>query len=254
MANTAITSLQLNSGDVHYITSAFGTCTTAAATAAKVVTVDTTKYDFALVEGVRVTVRFSNNNTASTPTLNVNSTGAKGIKYRNSTTIKGASSWRANDIIEFVYDGTNWLVLGGYDIPAWEQITDVEGEGGAFMLTMLGVGEIGRDSYLMYNPRSTTLSTNNLRVNNGYIYFGEDYMSMYADGGNCIYFTDGEEAGSVELDNVMIYSSAIVGSGITSNDSSLATNRLRASKIYDVNTQGVQTTPPYNGSITWFYE
>lgn len=51
----------------------YGTCTTAAATAAKVVTCA----DFnALIEGVTIHVFFSNANTAASPTLNVNSTGA----------------------------------------------------------------------------------------------------------------------------------------------------------------------------------
>ena len=58
----------------------FGTCSTAAATAAK--TVSITTGTFSLEAGARVTVKFSNANTAGTPTLNVNSTGAKNIFHK----------------------------------------------------------------------------------------------------------------------------------------------------------------------------
>ena len=51
----------------------YGTCSTAAATAAKVVQCD----GFKLVTGARIAVKFSHSNTAASPTLNVNGTGAK---------------------------------------------------------------------------------------------------------------------------------------------------------------------------------
>ena len=57
----------------------YGTCSTAAATAAKTVSLS----GFSLFTGVTVAVMFSNGNTAANPTLNINSTGAKTIYYRN---------------------------------------------------------------------------------------------------------------------------------------------------------------------------
>ncbi len=56
----------------------YGTCSTAASTAAKVVTCS----DFTLTDGAVVLVRFTNTNTAAAAnlTLNVNSTGAKAVK------------------------------------------------------------------------------------------------------------------------------------------------------------------------------
>lgn len=53
-----------------------GTCSTAASTTAKTVTVDSS---FQLVDGVRVRVYMEKANTNSAPTLNVNGTGAKSI-------------------------------------------------------------------------------------------------------------------------------------------------------------------------------
>ena len=84
----------------------FGTCDTAAATAAKTVSLD----DFSLVTGARILVKFTNSNTASSPTLNVNSTGAVRIYLRVNKTAgtTNVTSWEAGDTVEFVYDGSYW--------------------------------------------------------------------------------------------------------------------------------------------------
>lgn len=88
----------------------YGICTTAAATAAKVVTVSADQ-DFKLTVGALVMVKFTISNTASNVTLNVNSTGAKSIYYNNavytgnSTTVCGY----ANAHFIYMYDGTNWV-------------------------------------------------------------------------------------------------------------------------------------------------
>ena len=84
----------------------YGTCSTAASTAAKVVTCK----DFKLAEGRRIAVKFSNYNTASSPTLNVNGTGAKSIKSYGTTNDTLVYRWRAGEIVDFIYDGTNWLL------------------------------------------------------------------------------------------------------------------------------------------------
>lgn len=58
----------------------FATSSTAASTTTKVATIFPENNDFELYTGATITVKFTNNNTASTPTLNINSTGAKSIK------------------------------------------------------------------------------------------------------------------------------------------------------------------------------
>lgn len=81
----------------------YGNCTTAAGTAAKAVTI--TGFD-TLVVGVTIHVRFANSNTASSPTLNVSSTGAKPI-YKYGTTVPGttaATSWQAGTVVSLTYD------------------------------------------------------------------------------------------------------------------------------------------------------
>lgn len=82
-------------------------CSTAAATAAKTATCDNF-HD--LRAGVHVTVKFTVTNTASNPTLNINSTGAKAIYYRGQNIVPEAI--QANTTIEFVYNGSQYDVIG----------------------------------------------------------------------------------------------------------------------------------------------
>lgn len=87
----------------------YGTCDTAAGTAAKVVTCG----DFdALITGVTIHVKFTYANSVASPTLNVNGTGAKNI-YRYGTTApstSAASSWNAGAVVTFTYDGSYWIM------------------------------------------------------------------------------------------------------------------------------------------------
>ena len=87
----------------------YGVCETAKATAAKTVTVGGT---FKLVTGARVTVKFTYENDAATPTLNVNGTGAKAMKRYGTTKMSNSDTttgWVAGAVMSFVYDGTNWI-------------------------------------------------------------------------------------------------------------------------------------------------
>lgn len=87
----------------------YGKCETAAGTATKVVTLA----DFdKLITGVTIHVKFTNSNTATNPTLNVNGTGAKNI-YRYGTTVPSTSaswSWYAGSVVSFTYDGSAWIM------------------------------------------------------------------------------------------------------------------------------------------------
>ena len=81
----------------------YGECSTAAATAAKVVTCT----DFTtLYTGATILVNFPSANTASAPTLDVNGTGAKNVVLSGSIPVTALSG-----LCEFVYNGTGWVVL-----------------------------------------------------------------------------------------------------------------------------------------------
>lgn len=88
----------------------YGTCSTAGATAAKVVTLNDPT-GFELKPGVMIAVKFSVSNSAANATLNVANTGAKGIWY-NTGAFTTASTWvngAANTVFTYVYDGTYWV-------------------------------------------------------------------------------------------------------------------------------------------------
>ena len=84
----------------------YGTCSTAAATVAKVVTCS----GFVLETGATVAVKFTYYNTGASPTLNVNSTGAIAIKQYG-TTAASTYMWRSGEIVLFVYNGSYWELI-----------------------------------------------------------------------------------------------------------------------------------------------
>ena len=107
MAN-AINSLVYGNG-TYVLTLPYGSCSTAAGTAAKTVTVD----NFSLETGAIVAVKFTVTNTAASPTLNINSTGAKAIYYNGAAITAGYL--KANKVYEFIYNGTQWDFVGDID-------------------------------------------------------------------------------------------------------------------------------------------
>lgn len=104
-----------------------GKCSTAASTAAKVVTCPQfLASDF--VTGAIVFVTFTATNSAAVAsiTLNVNGTGAKNIKYmRNAaeSNLPGTSYLRANMTYRFVYNGTYWVCDTDYDADTVTMLT-----------------------------------------------------------------------------------------------------------------------------------
>ena len=83
----------------------FGTCDTAAATAAKTVSIT----DFVLIKNGVVNILFSKAVSVAGATLNVSSTGAKAIRYNGNTIQPGVI--KANCTVGMQYDGTYWNII-----------------------------------------------------------------------------------------------------------------------------------------------
>ncbi len=81
-------------------------CSTAAATAAKIVACT----GFKLITGAEITVKFKVTNTAANPTLNVNNTGAKAIYYRGAAIAAGYLA--VNRTYTFRYNGVQYELVG----------------------------------------------------------------------------------------------------------------------------------------------
>jgi hypothetical protein len=115
---SVINQIKLGTTEYAIAASAYAECYTAANADAKVATIctnsDTTNTAFTLVKGVSVQVKFNYGDTTPTgtiPTLNVNGTGAKTILYRNDT-IDGKNILKYNGIYTFVYNGSDWELVG----------------------------------------------------------------------------------------------------------------------------------------------
>lgn len=87
----------------------YGTSFTISTNAVKLVACD----GYKLAKGSIIGVLFSASNTAATPTLNVNDTGAKSIYVGNSTpnSTTNVLKWSANTMIYFMYDGTYYRYI-----------------------------------------------------------------------------------------------------------------------------------------------
>lgn len=120
------------------IANGYATSGTSSGTAAKTATCNSP--GFSLKSGFALAVKFTYGNTASSPTLNVNGTGARSIRVGNST-LSSTVSWDAGDTILFIYDGSYWQLAD----PSLKSAKTVESYFTADA-TGLEVGQIGETS------------------------------------------------------------------------------------------------------------
>ena len=83
----------------------YGTSSTAAATAAKV-TSDVGNGECVICKGTTIGIKFTYANSASAPTINVNSIGAKDVYTQNET----SAYWSAGATVQVTFDGQCWRV------------------------------------------------------------------------------------------------------------------------------------------------
>lgn len=89
----------------------YATCSTGASTTAKTATSSTA--DFTLSTGNMVRVLFTNTNTATSPTISIDGSTAKNIRIRSGSTGAMTYMWRDNEVLDLVYDGTNFVISDG---------------------------------------------------------------------------------------------------------------------------------------------
>lgn len=147
---------------------AYGTCSTAAETAAKVVTL-TGNTNWQLITGSIITVKFTETNSAAAPTLNVNSTGAYPIYY-NASEYTSSSSYGGytNRHITYQFDGTYWVFISwGYDSNSDTKVTQAAAitTAGEYPVvlgyntsTSTVTNTLKKTSTLKYNPNTKILT------------------------------------------------------------------------------------------------
>lgn len=114
MANTTMINSLKFEDNTYAFTLPYGKCTTASNVIEKKVDVD----NFSLETGARVLVKFDNAVITSNPTLNVENTGAKAIYYNKAAILSGYL--KAGRTYEFVYNGTQWDLIGDINIDTWK--------------------------------------------------------------------------------------------------------------------------------------
>ena len=88
----------------------YATCSTSAGTGAKTATTSTG--DFVLQTGAMVRLKCTTANTALNPTLSIDGSTAKTIQPKSGTSGM-AYRWRAQEVIDLVYDGSNFIMSLG---------------------------------------------------------------------------------------------------------------------------------------------
>lgn len=85
----------------------YGTCDTASDSNKKTVSIP----GYTVIEGSSIRIKFTNGNSTTTPTLNVNGTGAIPLKYNNANLDN--NSITTNGIYDVIYDGTCYQIVNG---------------------------------------------------------------------------------------------------------------------------------------------
>lgn len=97
--------------DLSYIPAPkYAVCSSSSSTVAKTASI----VNFKLTFGTTVKIKFSYANSATSPTLNISSTGAKSIVYYVGSTVKtltASDTWAAGETVEFVYNGSYWVII-----------------------------------------------------------------------------------------------------------------------------------------------
>ncbi len=107
-----------------------GTVATAASTAAKVATIS----NYTLTTGDFLAITFTNGNSISSPTLNINGAGAKNIRLSNSNVDTTNFSLAASAVVLLYYDGNFFRAMGSQRLvdsnTTYSEITEAEIDAG----------------------------------------------------------------------------------------------------------------------------
>ena len=87
-----------------------GVCSTASATVAKVVTIS----GYTPTPGDILAITFTNGTSASTPTLNINGTGAKNIRLGSTNASSTTLNVGAGGVVMMYYTGTHYQLMGSH--------------------------------------------------------------------------------------------------------------------------------------------
>lgn len=174
-----IQKVNVNGSVYNIAATAYTTCSTAAGTPAKVISLS----GLVIQEGVTIHVKFAEGNTASNPTLTIDgalsstrtdaSTTAIAIMSHGTTRVGitiGVNSWSAGEVVSLTYDGTNWIA-------DYNEDTTYSFSGGTNKITVTPAGGTAQD--ITITPSiSNNITGTGTRINNYLVKFsGQDTIT-----------------------------------------------------------------------------
>lgn len=173
--------------------------------------------NFVLVTGATVRVKFNNANSADDATLNIDArngnssayVGAKPIYYKGRP-VSAINSWDAGEILDLVYDGTNWITIGSNRLLTYQTCSDCNNavEPGVYICTMANnsPAQYGGLVVIPTDRSSDDLSTATLYITQFFIPDGscsdENIYTRYSSGldedGSAI-FSEWEKVGGNQV-------------------------------------------------------
>lgn len=214
----------------------YATSSSSASTSAKTATVQEPP-GFELKEGVVVSVKFTNANTASSPTLNVDGTGAKSIRTLGTS----SAYWAAGQTVLFVYDGTYWQVASA---PVWASTVTVGNPGAQNVLidgTHVAIRN-GTTEFSTFDSNNITLG----RTNAGsMLRLSSDGTATFYDSGDAVLEMGYDSTGGY----VESRSDTVVIRNTGTSHISAGTDGILLSSLYGVEAtpaDGVFTTPYFD--------
>lgn len=182
----------------------YGTCDTAATTRDKVVTC--TNFPSVLKAGQKLSVKFTyGDESTSYARMTVNSLSRKNIQVVSGSTM--VNIWKAGEVVDFVYDGTAWIVANGgaYKQIATEQSLTVHLQL-QFQVNANSSKTLTFTTDWAYSFLLATTYTDTTNMN-GYLFFINGYVSASRGsaqkicGGNYITVDMSADAKSITISN-----------------------------------------------------
>lgn len=205
--NTAVRELNQNKIDKEDI-ACYGTCITDGGNPTKSITLD----GFKLALGEKITVIFTNANTANGITINVNGTGAKPVYYAGFAMTHRLLKIPAQTGIDFIYDGANWVYCGQESYVYQNNVTD----NANYRLLMSYTGDnaqerasVKKSSKFIANPSTGTLKIDGTVTAKRFISTSTDVL-LYSNS-----FT--ASSATIDIPNLFTNYSAVVCNAVTTS-------------------------------------
>ena len=186
----------------------YGTCITDGGNPTKSVTLD----GFKLALGKKITVIFTNANTANGITINVNGTGAKPVYYAGFAMTHRLLKIPAQTGIDFIYDGANWVYCGQESYVYQNNVTD----NANYRLLLSYTGDnaqerasVKKSSKFIANPSTGTLKIDGTVTAKRFISTSTD-MLLYSNS-----FT--ASSATIDIPNLFTNYSAVVCNAVTTS-------------------------------------